>query len=112
SVRTSIVPPGSRPPPADTPGTSSPITTPQVTTLLRDFAVSLPPLPVRSLADVARPSGRCTARQRLTLQPKSGLAPSPDGERRSQAHPARPWKRKPEGIRPCRSVGGGLEADA
>jgi hypothetical protein len=42
SVGTSIVPPGPRPPPADTPGTSAPITTPQVTALHHDFAVSLP----------------------------------------------------------------------
>src|SRR6202035_4707727 len=41
SVGTSIVSPGSRPPAADTPGTSSPITTPQVTASLNDFAVSL-----------------------------------------------------------------------
>ena len=36
-----IVPPGSRPPPANTPGTSAPDTPPQVTASLRDFAVSL-----------------------------------------------------------------------
>ena len=41
SVGTSIVPPGPRPPPTDTPGTSSPITTLQVTASLHDFAVSL-----------------------------------------------------------------------
>jgi restriction system protein len=41
SVRTSIVPPGPRPPPADTPGTSPLITTPQVTPSLHDFAGSL-----------------------------------------------------------------------
>ena len=41
SVGTSIVPPGPRPPPADTPGTSAPITTPRVTVLHHDFAVSL-----------------------------------------------------------------------
>jgi hypothetical protein len=41
SVRTSIVPPGPRPPPADTPGTSPLIATPQVTPSLHDFAGSL-----------------------------------------------------------------------
>ena len=41
SVRTSIVPPGPRPLPADTPGTSASITTPQVTASHHDFAVSL-----------------------------------------------------------------------
>ena len=41
SVRTSIVPPGPRPPPADTPDTSLVTTTPQVTASLHDFAVSL-----------------------------------------------------------------------
>ena len=43
SVRTSIVPPGPRPPSADTPGTSPLITTPQVTPSLHDFAGSLSP---------------------------------------------------------------------
>ena len=41
SVRTSIVPPGPRPPPADTPDTSPVVTTSQVTASLHDFAVSL-----------------------------------------------------------------------
>jgi hypothetical protein len=41
SVGTSIVPPGPCPPPADTPGTSTAVTTPQVTASLHDFAVSL-----------------------------------------------------------------------
>ena len=41
SVRTSIVPPGPRPPPADTPDTSPVVTTSQVTALFHDFAVSL-----------------------------------------------------------------------
>jgi len=41
SVRTSIVPPGARPPPADTPGTSPLIATLQVTPSLHDFAGSL-----------------------------------------------------------------------
>ena len=41
SVRTSIVPPGPRPPPADTPGTSPVATTSQATASLHDFAVSL-----------------------------------------------------------------------
>src|SRR5450755_1333065 len=41
SVRTSIVPPGPCPPPADTPDTSAVVTTPQVTASLHDFAVSL-----------------------------------------------------------------------
>ena len=45
SVGTSIVPPGPRPPPADTPGTSAPIAAPQVTALHHDFAVSLPLFP-------------------------------------------------------------------
>src|SRR6185312_9013664 len=42
SVGTSIVPPGPRPSPADTPGPSTAATTPQVTASLHDFAVSLP----------------------------------------------------------------------
>jgi hypothetical protein len=42
SVRTSIVPPGPRPPLADTPGTSPAATTPQVTASIHDFAGSLP----------------------------------------------------------------------
>jgi hypothetical protein len=46
SVGTSIVPPGPCPPPADTPGTSTAVTTPQVTALLHDFAVSLLVLPI------------------------------------------------------------------
>src|SRR5689334_11528071 len=46
SVRTSIVPPGPCPPPADTPGTSPSVTTPQVTALIHDFAVSLQPDPI------------------------------------------------------------------
>jgi hypothetical protein len=41
SVRTSIVPPGPRPLPADTPGASTATTAPQVTASLHDFAVSL-----------------------------------------------------------------------
>jgi hypothetical protein len=41
SVGTSIVPPGPCPPPADTPGASSAVTTPQVTASIHDFAVSL-----------------------------------------------------------------------
>jgi hypothetical protein len=41
SVGTSIVPPGPCPPLADTPGTSSTATTPQVTASIHDFAVSL-----------------------------------------------------------------------
>ena len=41
SVRTSIVPPGPRPPPPDTPGTSPIATTSQATASLHDFAVSL-----------------------------------------------------------------------
>ncbi len=41
SVGTSIVPPGPRPSPADTPGPSTAATTPQVTASLHDFAVSL-----------------------------------------------------------------------
>ena len=41
SVGTSIVPPGSRPPPADTPGLSIVVTTPQVTASIHDFAASL-----------------------------------------------------------------------
>lgn len=41
SVRTSIVPPGPRPLPADTPDASTATTTPQVTASLHDFAVSL-----------------------------------------------------------------------
>src|ERR671923_574437 len=41
SVGTSIVPPGPCPPPADTPGASSAITTPQATASLHDFAGSL-----------------------------------------------------------------------
>ena len=41
SVGTSIVPPGPRPSPADTPGPSTTATTPQVTASLHDFAASL-----------------------------------------------------------------------
>src|SRR5450755_113181 len=41
SVRTSIVPPGPCPPPADTPDTSAVVTAPQVTGSNHDFAVSL-----------------------------------------------------------------------
>src|SRR6516165_7895519 len=41
SVGTSIVPPGPRPSPADTPGLSTAATAPQVTASLHDFAVSL-----------------------------------------------------------------------
>ena len=41
SVGTSIVPPGPCPPPEDTPGSSSAITTPQATASIHDFAVSL-----------------------------------------------------------------------
>jgi hypothetical protein len=41
SVRTSIVPPGPRPPPADTPDTSPVVTTSQVTASIHDFAASL-----------------------------------------------------------------------
>jgi hypothetical protein len=41
SVRTSIVPPRPCPPLPDTPGTSSAVTTPQVTASIHDFAVSL-----------------------------------------------------------------------
>ena len=41
SVRTSIVPPGPRPPPADTPDASPVVTILQVTASLHDFAVSL-----------------------------------------------------------------------
>jgi hypothetical protein len=41
SVGTSIVPPRPRPSPADTPGPSTAVTTPQVTASLHDFAVSL-----------------------------------------------------------------------
>jgi len=41
SVGTSIVPPGPRPPPADTPGPSTAVTTPQVTASIHDFAASL-----------------------------------------------------------------------
>ena len=41
SVGTSIVPPGPRPPPADTPDESSAVTTSQVTPSIQDFAVSL-----------------------------------------------------------------------
>src|SRR5512135_2566430 len=41
SVRTSIVPPGPCPPPADTPGASTAATTQQVTASIHDFAVSL-----------------------------------------------------------------------
>src|SRR5947208_4960993 len=45
SVRTSIVPPGPRPLPADTPDASTATTTPQVTASLHDFAVSLADIP-------------------------------------------------------------------
>ena len=41
SLGTPIVPPGSRLPPADTPGTSAATTPPQVTASLRDFTVPL-----------------------------------------------------------------------
>ena len=41
SVRTSIVPPGPRLPPADTPDISSAATKPEVTTSIHDFAASL-----------------------------------------------------------------------
>ena len=41
SVGTSIVPPGPCPPPADTPGPSTAVTTPQVTTSVHDFAGSV-----------------------------------------------------------------------
>jgi hypothetical protein len=41
SVGTSIVPPGPRPPLADTPGTSPAVTTSQVTASIHDFAGSL-----------------------------------------------------------------------
>ena len=41
SVGTSIVPPGPCPPPADTPGPSTVVTTPQVTASIHDFAASL-----------------------------------------------------------------------
>jgi hypothetical protein len=41
SVRTSIVPPGPCPPPADTPGTSPTATTAQATASIQDFAGSL-----------------------------------------------------------------------
>jgi adenine-specific DNA-methyltransferase len=41
SVGTSVVPPGPCPPPADTPGPSTAVTTPQVTASIHDFAVSL-----------------------------------------------------------------------
>src|SRR5512135_2747309 len=43
SAGTSIVPPGPRPPLADTPGTSPAVTTPQVTASIHDFAGSLAP---------------------------------------------------------------------
>jgi hypothetical protein len=42
SVRTSIVPPGSCPPPEDTPGASSAATTPQVAAAIHDLSLSLP----------------------------------------------------------------------
>ncbi len=42
SMRTSIVPPGPCPPPADTPGTSPAATTAQATASFQDFAGSLP----------------------------------------------------------------------
>jgi hypothetical protein len=42
SVRTSIVPPGPRLPPQDTPGASSAAMTPHVNASIHDFAVSLP----------------------------------------------------------------------
>jgi hypothetical protein len=58
SVRTSIVPPRPRPPPADTPDTSPVITTPQVTASLLDFAVSLRPLVVATATELARFTGQ------------------------------------------------------
>jgi hypothetical protein len=45
SVGTSIVPPGPRLPPADTPDASPAAMTPQVTASIIDFAASLDPLP-------------------------------------------------------------------
>jgi hypothetical protein len=54
SVGTSIVPPGSRLPPVDTPGTSATATPPQVTASLHDFAVSLAQFPTRASLAVLR----------------------------------------------------------
>jgi hypothetical protein len=60
SVRTSVVPPGPRPPPADTPGTPSSITTPQVTGPLHDSAASLR-LPPTSVAPAQASPGERTS---------------------------------------------------
>src|SRR5512135_1596174 len=54
SVGTSMVPPGPCPPPADTPGASTAVTTPQVTASIHDFAVSLPPAPLSRCLSAAR----------------------------------------------------------
>src|SRR5439155_26891015 len=64
SVRTSIVPPGPRPLPADTPDASTATTTPQVTASLHDFAVSLTLTGARQF---------CAIRSYLSTAAKHGL---------------------------------------
>ena len=67
SVGTSIVPPGPRPPPADTPGPSTAATTPQVTASIHDFAASL--VSGRSAAN--RFTGRRVAQVNLSAPARS-----------------------------------------
>ena len=86
SVGTSIVPPGPRPPPADTPGTSTAATTPQVTASLHDFAVSLglcgrPPRR-RACAPRAWPGQIDAALGQQAATVQGGIPWHPPGQRR------------------------------
>src|SRR5436190_20358155 len=60
SVRTSIVPPGPCPPPADTPDTSPAAMKQQLTASFHDFAVSLPGTPSLMLPSTTPPRLTCS----------------------------------------------------
>jgi hypothetical protein len=101
SVRTSIVPPGPRPPPPDTPGTSPVATTSQATASLHDFAVSLlstgssgrrqtgQVVSVRVSATCRPEVRRVTGRSGGSKQLQCGGPASPEMTPRSQARKAR-----------------------
>jgi hypothetical protein len=100
SVGTSIVPPGPCPPPADTPGRATVVTTPQVTASMHDFAVSLGTRFAVSLGrGPARSSLKDLDPQVLTVAP---IAHDPDSKSaqatlsaRNCRHPSWSWFARP-----------------
>ena len=74
SAGTSIVPPGPRPLPADTPGTSSAATKAQAKASFKDFAASLLPGPCPSRGPMPEQPGTAGSPAQLANGPRSGHA--------------------------------------